>query len=158
MRDLLSGLVDIQLQPQGGAPLTRQLYECLQGAILAGSLPSGHRLPSSRDMARHLKVSRNTVSFVIDQLTMEGYLDVSRGRCWQKPRCFEAKPQFREPAPALLRAGRRVCAVPNGPSWMKAGQGRFFPALPTRVNFPTTYGRVVCDALRATRSLISPRH
>jgi GntR family transcriptional regulator/MocR family aminotransferase len=80
MRDLLSGLVDIQLQPQGGAPLTRQLYECLQGAILAGSLPSGHRLPSSRDMARHLKVSRNTVSFVIDQLTMEGYLDVSRGR------------------------------------------------------------------------------
>lgn len=80
MRDLLSGLVDIELQPQDDVPLTRQLYERLQGAILAGSLPSGHRLPSSRDLARHLKVSRNTVSFVIDQLTMEGYLDVSRGR------------------------------------------------------------------------------
>lgn len=80
MGKLLSGLIDIELRPQAGQTLTRQLYEQLRGSILAGSLPPGHRLPSSRDLARQLKVSRNTVSFVVDQLGIEGYLKINRGR------------------------------------------------------------------------------
>ncbi len=80
MAKLLSGLIDIELRPQAGQTLTRQLYEQLRGSILAGSLPPGHRLPSSRDLARQLKVSRNTVSFVVDQLGIEGYLEINRGR------------------------------------------------------------------------------
>ena len=80
MPKLLAGLIDIELQPQGGQTLARQLYDQLRGSILAGALPPGHRLPSSRDLARQLKVSRNTVSFVVDQLAMEGYLEIARGR------------------------------------------------------------------------------
>jgi GntR family transcriptional regulator/MocR family aminotransferase len=80
MGKMLTGVIDFDLQPSADETLTRQLYEALRGAILAGSLPPGYRLPSSRDLARQLKVSRNTVSFVVDQLAMEGYLDVVRGR------------------------------------------------------------------------------
>jgi GntR family transcriptional regulator/MocR family aminotransferase len=77
---LLSGMIDLELSPESGKTLTRQLYERLRAAILAGSLPPGFSLPSSRDLARDLKVSRNTVSFVVEQLAMEGYLDVAPGR------------------------------------------------------------------------------
>ena len=80
MDELLSGLIDMDLQPNGSETLTRQLYTQLRSAILGGSLPPGCKLPSSRDLARHLGVSRNTVSFVVDQLVMEGYLDVAQGR------------------------------------------------------------------------------
>jgi GntR family transcriptional regulator / MocR family aminotransferase len=80
MGELLSGLIDLELRSSSGETLTRQLYDRLRGGILAGALPPGYRLPSSRDLARHLKVSRNTVSFVLDQLAMEGYLDITRGR------------------------------------------------------------------------------
>jgi GntR family transcriptional regulator/MocR family aminotransferase len=77
---LLSGLIDFELQPGSDETLTRQLYTQLRGIILAGSLAPGCRLPSSRDIARHLKVSRNTVSLVVDQLAMEGYLEIAQGR------------------------------------------------------------------------------
>ncbi len=52
MGEILSGLIDIELRPQGGQTLTRQLYQQLRAAILKGALPPGHRLPSSRDLAR----------------------------------------------------------------------------------------------------------
>jgi GntR family transcriptional regulator/MocR family aminotransferase len=80
MVDALVGLIDLKLEPQNGVALTRQLCDQLRHAIAAGRLASGQRLPSSRDLALYLQVSRNTVSAVIDQLAMEGYLDVSRGR------------------------------------------------------------------------------
>ena len=80
MEKLLSGLIDFELQSSSKTTLMRQLYDGLRAAILDGSLAPGFRLPSSRDLARQLKISRNTVSFVVDQLAMEGYLDVARGR------------------------------------------------------------------------------
>jgi GntR family transcriptional regulator/MocR family aminotransferase len=96
------GLIDFQLQPGSDETLTRQLHRQLRTAILAGSLPPGHRLPSSRDLARHLKVSRNTVSFVVDQLAMEGYLDTAWGR----------RPTVAATAKAVLVSGK---ATPHRP-------------------------------------------
>lgn len=58
-------------------PLHRRLYEAMRRAMLDGKLLAGERLPSSRDLARDLSVSRNTVVSAIGQLTVEGYL-VSR--------------------------------------------------------------------------------
>ncbi len=89
MGQLLSVLVDLELTRGGEKTLTRHLYEQLRRAILEGLLPAGLRLPSSRELARHLKVSRNTVSFVFDQLAMEGYLDIAPGR---RPTVSAAKP------------------------------------------------------------------
>src|SRR5450631_4217471 len=74
------GFADFDLKPRSGKTLTRQLHDQLRRTILAGSLPPGYRLPSSRELARQLKISRNTVAMVIDQLAMEGYLEVTQGR------------------------------------------------------------------------------
>lgn len=95
MQHVLSGLIDIDRATEGGATLTQQLCEELRKVMLDGTLAPGRRLPSSRELARQLKVSRNTVSGVIDQLAMEGFLDVAQGR---RPVVAAAKPK-------LLRGG-----------------------------------------------------
>ena len=66
-----------RLGAQDALPLHRQLYEALRRAMLDGKLGPGERLPSSRDLAQDLELSRNTVVAAINQLSVEGYL-VSR--------------------------------------------------------------------------------
>lgn len=110
MHVVLSGLIDIKLQPRGDQTLSRQLYNQMRNAILKGALPAGHRLPSSRVFARQLAISRNTVTDVIDQLTMEGYLEAARGR----------RPIVAASKPALVRgkaAGRTRSAKPQVSRW-----------------------------------------
>lgn len=63
-----------RLGSQDALPLHRQLYEALRRAVLDGKLAPGERLPSSRDLAQDLDLSRNTVVAAINQLTVEGYL------------------------------------------------------------------------------------
>jgi GntR family transcriptional regulator / MocR family aminotransferase len=63
-----------RLGARDALPLHRQLYEALRRAMLDGKLGAGERLPSSRDLAQDLKLSRNTVVAAINQLSVEGYL------------------------------------------------------------------------------------
>lgn len=60
-------------------PLFRQLYEALRQAILSRRLAPGDRLPSTRDFAKALAVSRTTVTVAYDQLLAEGYLVARTG-------------------------------------------------------------------------------
>ena len=64
-----------RLGAQDALPLHRQLYEALRRAMLEGKLGGGERLPSSRDLAQDLRLSRNTVVAAINQLSVEGYLE-----------------------------------------------------------------------------------
>lgn len=64
-----------RLGVQDALPLHRQLYEALRRAMLDGKLGAGERLPSSRDLAQDLNLSRNTVVAAINQLSVEGYLE-----------------------------------------------------------------------------------
>ncbi|MFT5502635.1 MAG: GntR family transcriptional regulator/MocR family aminotransferase [Gammaproteobacteria bacterium] len=57
----------------------RQLREMIVSAILDDKLPLELALPSSRELARHLGIARNTVVLAYQQLIDEGYL-VSRER------------------------------------------------------------------------------
>ncbi len=63
--------------------LASQLYESLRQAILTGQLRAGDRLPSTRQLAEQLSVSRNTTTGAYDQLLAEGYIDakVGSGTC-----------------------------------------------------------------------------
>lgn len=54
-------------------PRYQQLYEALRQQILDGSLLPGTRLPSSRNLAKALNYSRNTVITALEQLCAEGY-------------------------------------------------------------------------------------
>lgn len=63
----------------GTAPLQQQLYQQLSQRILNQRYLPGSRLPSSRQMAQDLGVSRNTVNAVYDQLKAEGFLQSRAG-------------------------------------------------------------------------------
>lgn len=60
-------------------PLNRQLYVGLRKDILTGRLVGGTRLPSTRELAEGLGVSRNTVMNAFRQLLAEGYLEGKMG-------------------------------------------------------------------------------
>jgi DNA-binding transcriptional regulator YhcF (GntR family) len=78
-----SFLPPIVLGLNGELPIYRQLYEWFRGAITGGQLKPGQRVPSTRNLAVELKVSRIPVSSAYEQLRAEGYLEtfVGAGTC-----------------------------------------------------------------------------
>src|SRR5579864_3044263 len=68
-------MLDLDINFTGRESLHRQLYATVKQAILGGRLRPGARLPSTRLLARELRVSRTTVLSAFDQLTAEGYLE-----------------------------------------------------------------------------------
>jgi GntR family transcriptional regulator/MocR family aminotransferase len=69
----------LPLARDGGPPLGAQIEEQLRQAIRSGALKAGARLPSTRDLARQLGVSRGLVVNAYAQLGAEGYLVVRQG-------------------------------------------------------------------------------
>lgn len=67
-------------EPGTGIPLYDQLAARLRELIEAGRLQSGERLPPTRELARSIGVSRNTVSRAYDGLAAEGFLEARVGR------------------------------------------------------------------------------
>ncbi|NOX83577.1 MAG: PLP-dependent aminotransferase family protein [Alphaproteobacteria bacterium] len=57
--------------------LQEQLRRQIIDAIAIGTLPSGMRLPSSRQLSADLEISRNTVAAVYDRLIADGHLSSS---------------------------------------------------------------------------------
>lgn len=64
---------------ENGEPLFRQIYLWLRDAVLSGKLRSGERLPSTRELAEQLQVSRTVVLLAYDQLLAEGYVSGKPG-------------------------------------------------------------------------------
>lgn len=64
---------------KGGGTLFRQVYLGLRGAILAGTFHSGEKLPSTREVAEELGVSRTVVLLAYDRLLAEGFAEGRRG-------------------------------------------------------------------------------
>jgi GntR family transcriptional regulator/MocR family aminotransferase len=67
--------VSLVLDRTKSSTLQEQVYEGLKWQISKGELRSGEPVPSSRDLARDLGVSRNTVIAAYDRLLGEGYLE-----------------------------------------------------------------------------------
>jgi len=57
-----------------GLTRRQQVYEQLRLAIEQGTLAAGSRLPATRDHARTLGVSRNTLLWAMERLQAEGYV------------------------------------------------------------------------------------
>src|SRR5215467_9302893 len=77
-----SGLTpQVLLAPDRGAaePLRSQLERQLRNAVRSGRLGVGERLPSSRELARELGLSRGLVQECYAQLQAEGYLSAQVG-------------------------------------------------------------------------------
>jgi GntR family transcriptional regulator/MocR family aminotransferase len=76
--DLL-GHVLMQADFHPKLPQQRRLYEAAKAAIHQQQLGAGSKLPSSRDLARDLGISRNTVIAAFEQLAAEGYVSSTLG-------------------------------------------------------------------------------
>jgi len=72
---MASSFAAVLLDESSSVPLYRQLYNRLREAILMGQLPPGTHLPSTREMAVEMKVSRHTVFNAFEQLQAEGYVE-----------------------------------------------------------------------------------
>lgn len=79
MRSLIADMVLVRLQKETDPLLHKRLYKAIRHAILDGSLPPHSRLPPSRDLAGELRMSRNTILTVYEQLLAEGYVVSRRG-------------------------------------------------------------------------------
>src|SRR5262249_44245401 len=132
-------------------PLQRQLYEQWREAILTGRFRAGERVPSTRELAASLSVSRGTVSEAWDQLVAEGYLETAPSSgtfvCRQLPdnlvlsRRTNSARASREVRVRLSRYGAGLTE-----DWRRVSSGRgavirFSPGLPDREHFPIVLWR-----------------
>jgi len=69
----------IDLDPGAKPALYEQIYESIRRDMIDGRFSRGERLPSSRQLAADLQVSRSTVDAAYAQLVSEGYLRSKRG-------------------------------------------------------------------------------
>ncbi|TWP53373.1 PLP-dependent aminotransferase family protein [Lentzea tibetensis] len=94
----------MELMLAGSGDLVTQIYRQLHDAMLDGRLRPGERLPPTRELARSLQVSRNTVATAYERLTAEGFLvgrvgagtfvsTVRPGRARSAPRGADLRPR-----------------------------------------------------------------
>jgi GntR family transcriptional regulator/MocR family aminotransferase len=69
----------LSLSRDGSATLGAQIEDQIRRAVRHGSLKPGARVPSMRDLARQLGVSRKVVADAYAQLAAEGYLILRQG-------------------------------------------------------------------------------
>jgi len=157
MKSICADLVLLRLAPDRTGALNRQLYECLRGAILDGSLPALRALPASRDLAREIGMSRNTVLHAYEQLGAEGYVNsivgsgtfvaatvpdsyLSAGRAVPGPDEDQTQVRFSLRAQALL-----ANASAAAQQW-----GAFMPGVPDVTQFPhRQFSRILARLWRA---------
>ncbi|MEM5329653.1 PLP-dependent aminotransferase family protein [Paraburkholderia sp. JHI2823] len=71
--------MELHVTVSGRRDLAGQIYRQLRDSIVDGRLAGGTRLPSTRDLALQLGVSRKTTLDVFERLLAEGYLNSRRG-------------------------------------------------------------------------------
>lgn len=113
----------IGLDRDGPLTLRAQIEQQLRDAIRLGSLKPGLALPSSRELARQLDVSRPLISEAYEQLAAEGFITVRQGAVpVVAPMAATAPPQAQTAAPAAtptLRYDFRI-GTPDLTSFPKA--------------------------------------
>ena len=99
-----SGKRGIVLARGDDIPLYRQIYNHFRGAIEAGQLRAGDRLPSARRLAEEFATARGTVDAAYGMLAGEGYV-ISRG-----PAGTMVSPDLHGSAPAKAAARPRLAS------------------------------------------------
>src|SRR4051812_19841071 len=104
-------LYAFRVDRKGDTPLFRQIYAQMRSAILSRALRAGAKLPSSRDLALRLAVSRTAVVAAYEQLLAEGYVTGRTGAgtyiAADLPEPFAGtrpKPRKRTPVPGKAAA------------------------------------------------------
>jgi GntR family transcriptional regulator/MocR family aminotransferase len=93
----------VKLDRRSSQTLHEQLYDGIRQAILSGALAGGQRVPSSRELAELLDISRSTVTDCYEQLLTEGYFEARAGSGTFVTRQIS---KIKQPAKVLPRAAR----------------------------------------------------
>jgi len=72
--------LNIEIQRKNGIPIYLQLKEQIKKFIQSGHWEAGQKIPTERELAATLKISRNTVSTAYRELEVEGILVSTQGR------------------------------------------------------------------------------
>ncbi len=155
-------LLALALDRAAALPLQRQLYDQIRDVILAGRLPPGARLPSSRSLAQELGCSRNTVVTAFEDLLAEGYLEGHTGSGTYVSRVLpeallgvagkggpedDASGTDAAPAPGLSRRGLTLAGLKRS-GYDEARP--FLPSLPETADFPfDVWSRLLSRSWRA---------
>lgn len=67
-------MLTFSLDNKSDEPMYHQIYSYVKDEILSGRLSFGEKLPSARELAGYLSVSRNPVDTAYEQLVAEGYV------------------------------------------------------------------------------------
>jgi GntR family transcriptional regulator / MocR family aminotransferase len=126
----------VRLDRSASQPLSAQLEATLREAIRGGRLRAGERLPSSRELARALGVSRGMVQECYGQLLAEGYL-TSRTGSATRVAGLSGRPAGDQPAagPAMVSPSP---PPPGRHPWEPPLIADFQPFVPDLSSFPRT--------------------
>ncbi len=109
----------LSIDRDGPHTLGAQIEEQLRGAIRTGALRPGAQVPSTRDLARQLGISRRVAVEAYSQLAAEGYLRLRQG----------ARPRVSETAAAAADAHEHAPGRPDAAL-------RLPPECPRRLGLP----------------------
>jgi GntR family transcriptional regulator / MocR family aminotransferase len=158
MSDVSAGIAPvIAIDRQSQRPLPRQVYDGFRAAILRGELRPGQRVPSSRELAMELRVSRFPVLDAYAQLLAEGYFESRVGsgtfvsKSLPERGAATSHPDNRPPGPRHV--GRRSSLFPRfvETPW-RHGWGAFGVHQPALDQFPfEVWSRLITHHSREPR-------
>ena len=123
----------VRLDRSAREPLRSQLETGLREAIRGGRLRAGERLPSSRELARELGVSRGMVQECYGQLLAEGYLTSRTGSATRVADLTGQQPRGQQPGgqqPGGQQPGAQPAAGPVNRRPVNRHPGRALAAAP----------------------------
>jgi GntR family transcriptional regulator/MocR family aminotransferase len=125
----------LSVRRDGSRTLGAQIEDQVRGAIREGALRAGTRLPSTRDLARQLGVSRRIAVDAYAQLAAEGYVSLRQGA---RPRVAGAPAAAAAavPAPPANGAAAITPRVDAAPGPAQRARFDFRPSVPDVSTFP----------------------
>jgi GntR family transcriptional regulator/MocR family aminotransferase len=148
---LKGGATLISVDRRAHKPIYKQIYAAFRARIVQRELRPGQLVPSTRELARELRVSRFPVLNAYAQLLAEGYFEshVGAGTFIASSLPEEPLPQIRQiagnPAPESRTISEGASTLPRyvGPSWAE-GLGPFQVGQPELEMFPLkTWSKLV---------------
>jgi GntR family transcriptional regulator/MocR family aminotransferase len=124
------------LRLEGAGTLTDRVFRAIRAGIIDGRLAAGQPVPSSRQLAADLGVSRKVVASAYGHLIDEGYLEGRHGAgtfvttAVPDPRPLRAAPVEKESAAPRLRPSRYAARVVELAPWPPPGSRGDAPPLP----------------------------
>ena len=72
--------LNLKLDGNSDSPLYKQIVDSIQRSVHSGKLPSGYKLPTVRELADEMGISRGTIKHAYDQLERLGVVEMTQGK------------------------------------------------------------------------------